>query len=673
VGSQRAPDARVEGLGTNGPTRAGHVVVKRQNLRICGDFADTLTVASKFMSFRTRLTSFFILIVVVPMIAVAFLVFRLISDSEQGKTDARADGVLDAATSLYQSESLAGGADARSIARALSSRPATAPAWDSRARAMTASVATQFGLARVVVLLGPRILADVGSPTAVAPGTATVRGRGLTVVASEITAGQYARELSAPGVAVMVRQGTQVLADAGADLTGQSIPPSGAVTVGGIGYRALTRQLPSFSRTGIQVTVLASVAATGGSPAGSRALALGFILGFLLLALGFAVLASHGLQGQLGRFLQAARRLAGGDFSSPIPIEGRDEFAALGTEFNNMSSQLEQRLDELSQERGRLREAIRRIGQTFASNLDRTALPDLALRTAIDAVRGTGGRISVRTGPDRPLTEVIRHGSLDEVQKTLGEAERDVLDAGDVGEGVVGTLHVIAVPMGTPESGGYIHGLITVVRPGEPFSADDRELLRSLAAQATLALENVDLHLQVSRQAVTDELTGLANHGRFQDLLGAEIEQVRRYHHQVGLIMLDIDNFKSVNDTHGHQQGDVVLRRVARVVADSSREADYPARYGGEELAVILPHTDLEGAYAIAERIRTSVESLRIPRMDGQGMLNITASLGVAASNEGDKDGLIAQADAALYEAKRRGKNRTITAPSEAANVLSGE
>ncbi len=625
------------------------------------------------MSFRARLTSFFILIVVVPMIAVAFLVFRLISDSEQGKTDARADGVLDAATSLYQSESLAGGGDARSIARVLSSRPATAPAWDSQARATTASLATQFGLARVVVLLGPRIVADVGSPTAVAPGTATVRGRGLTVVASEITAGQYVRELSAPGVAVMVRRGTQVLADAGADLTGQSIPASGAVTVGGIGYRALTRQLPSFSRTGIQVTVLASVAATGGSPAGSRALALGFILGFLLLALGFAVLASHGLQGQLGRFLQAARRLAGGDFSSPIPIEGRDEFAALGTEFNNMSSQLAQRLGELSQERGRLREAIRRIGQTFASNLDRTALLDLALRTAIDAVRGTGGRISVRTGPDRPLNEMIRHGSLDQVQETLGEAERDVLDAGDVGEGVIGSLHVIAVPMGTPESGGYIHGLITVVRPGKPFSADDRELLRSLAAQATLALENVDLHQQVSRQAVTDELTGLANHGRFQDLLGAEIEQVRRYHHQVGLIMLDIDNFKSVNDTHGHQQGDVVLRRVARVVADSSREADYPARYGGEELAVILPHTDLEGAYAIAERIRTSVESLRIPRMDGQGMLNITASLGVAASNEGDKDGLIAQADAALYEAKRRGKNRTITAPSEAANVLSGE
>jgi diguanylate cyclase (GGDEF)-like protein len=198
-------------------------------------------------------------------------------------------------------------------------------------------------------------------------------------------------------------------------------------------------------------------------------------------------------------------------------------------------------------------------------------------------------------------------------------------------------------------------------------------MLRSLAAQATLALENVELHLQVSRQAVTDELTGLANHGRFQELLGYELEQVRRYGHPLGLIMLDIDDFKGINDTHGHQQGDVVLRNVARVVADNSREADYPARYGGEEMALILPHTDVEGTYAIAERIRTAIEALRIPRKDRGGTLRITASLGVIASSDGEKDELIAEADAALYEAKRLGKNRTVKAPVGAANVLGAE
>jgi diguanylate cyclase (GGDEF)-like protein len=625
------------------------------------------------MSFRSRLTSFFILIVVVPMIAVAFLVFRLISDSEQGKTDARANGVLGAATSLYQTESLAASADARAIARALSSQTAQGTPSPAAVRSSVAALAGQAGLARVTVRVGTRTLADVGGASAVAPGEATVTAHRLTVLASEITAGQYVRQLTIPGVGVVVRQDGRELAAAGPATHAGSIPVSGSASIGGTSYRALSQRLPGFSRSGVTVTALASVSATGGSLAGSRALALAFIAAFLLLALAFSVLASRGLQGQVSRFLHAARRLGGGDFSSPIRIEGRDEFAALGQEFNNMSSQLAQRLDELSQERARLREAIRRIGQTFASNLDRTALLDLALKTAIDAVRGGGGRISVMPAPDQPLAEAIRHGSLDAVEPMLVEAERTVLEAGDVGEGHAGENHVIAVPMGSPESGGYIHGLITVVRSGEPFSADDRELLRSLAAQATLALENVDLHLQVSRQAITDELTGLANHGRFQDLLGIEIEQVRRYHDQVGLIMLDIDNFKSVNDTYGHQQGDVVLRRVARVLADNSREVDRPARYGGEELAVILPRTDLEGAYAIAERIRTSIEALRIPRLDKQGVLQVTASLGVTSSNEGQKDALIAEADVALYEAKRLGKNRTVRAPVQAAKVLSAE
>jgi diguanylate cyclase (GGDEF)-like protein len=626
------------------------------------------------MSFRTRLTSFFIVIVVVPMIAVAVLVFRLIGDSERGKTDARANGVLGVATSLYQTDRFAATADARAIVRQLSRAIAAGRVSPRSVRTAVSVLAGRSGLARVRVSSGSRVLADVGSRNAIAPGTATLRGHRLTVLASEITASQYVRQIIVPGVAVIVREGSRQLAAEGLPAGAGALPTSGSVSIDGASYRVISqRPMPGFTRAGVQVTAVASVAATGGSVANSRVLALAFVAAFLLLALAFSVLASRGLQGQVSRFLHAARRLAGGDFSSPIRIEGRDEFAALGEEFNNMSSQLEQRLDELSQERARLREAIRRIGQTFASNLDRPALLDLALRTAIDAVTGKAGRISVRPGPDAPPAETIRHGSLDQLEPALQAAERAALEVGDVGEGEASGRHVIAVPMGTAESGGYIHGLITVVREGQRFSADDRELLRSLAAQATLALENVDLHIQVSRQAVTDELTGLANHGRFQDLLGTEIEQVRRYRYPVGLIMLDIDNFKSINDTYGHQQGDVVLRRVARVLADSSREVDYPARYGGEEMAVILPHTDLEGAYAIAERIRTSIEALRIPRMDKRGVLHVTASLGVAASSEGEKNALIAEADAALYEAKRRGKNRTVRASVQAANVLSGE
>jgi diguanylate cyclase (GGDEF)-like protein len=137
--------------------------------------------------------------------------------------------------------------------------------------------------------------------------------------------------------------------------------------------------------------------------------------------------------------------------------------------------------------------------------------------------------------------------------------------------------------------------------------------------------------------------------------------------------MLDLDDFKQINDTHGHQQGDVVLRRVADVLRGLSREADTPARYGGEEMALILPHTDLEGSHAIAERLRAAVAALRIPRLDGNGQIRVTASLGVSATLDGDRDALVADADAALYMAKRHGKNRTLRGRAEIADVVPGE
>jgi len=625
------------------------------------------------MSFRARLTRFFILIVVIPMIAVGFLVFRLINESQQAKTDARANGVLSTATSLYFSESAVASGDARSLARSLSAQVGTGSAATERLRGTVATLAAQSGLARVVVERGSRAVVDFGNRTALAPGSASVRGKQLTVTASELTAAQFLRELDVSGTLVLLREGGRMLGATAPSLLGQAVPLRGPIKLDGTSYRATTGTLPGFGNTSVDLTVLASVPAAAGSVAASRTVALAFIVGFLLLALAFSIWASRGLQGQVSRFLHAARRLGGGDFSSPIQIEGRDEFAALGQEFNNMSSQLAQRLDELSQERVRLREAIRRIGQTFASNLDRQALLELSLKTAIDAVRASGGRVTTRSASGHVLEEATREGAIAQVRAAILIAEQVALETGDIGEGGDHDLHAISVAIGPLESGRRIHGLITVVRDGEAFSSADRELLRSLASQTSLALENVDLHVQVSRQAVTDELTGLANHGRFQELLGAEIDQVRRYNYPVGLIMLDIDDFKAINDTYGHQQGDVVLKRVARVLIDSSREVDHPARYGGEELAVILPHTDLTGAYAIAERIRVAIESMRVPRIDSQGSLRITASLGVATSSEADKDALIAEADAALYTAKRQGKNRTVQAPIEAANVFSAE
>jgi diguanylate cyclase (GGDEF)-like protein len=111
---------------------------------------------------------------------------------------------------------------------------------------------------------------------------------------------------------------------------------------------------------------------------------------------------------------------------------------------------------------------------------------------------------------------------------------------------------------------------------------------------------------------------------------------------------------------------------MASVLRDNSRDADTPARYGGEELSLILPHTDLEGAFAIAERIRTAVEGLRVGTTDGRGVLRIAASLGAAASTDGHRDALAGEADAALYQAKRKGKNRTVKSAARGADTPRG-
>jgi len=622
------------------------------------------------MSFRTRLTSFFLLIVVLPMLAVGVLVFRLIADSEQGKADARASGLATVATSLYGTERSSARADALAIARNL--RLLSGPGL----RANVSSLAVRAGLVRIAVQADSRTIADVGDRSAVAPGVATVASQhgapSVSVLVSEVTAARYAQSLTSRGAGVVVRQGSQSLASTLTATPVHALPRRGEVRLGGARYSAVTESFSGFGGAPLTVTVLSSLSATDASAASSRALAAAFIAGFLLLAFSFSGVASRGLQRQVSRFLEAARRLRGGDFSARIPTEGQDEFAALGEEFNNMSTQLAGRLDELSAERARLREVIHRIGQTFASNLDRRALLGLALKTAVDAVDADCGRLSVKSDPDGPLEEAVREGSLTGAEDAAGEAERTAWRTGQLAEVGAEHISVASVRLGPLEREGVTHGVITVTRRGRSFSEDDREVLRSLATQSALALENVELHFQVRRQAVTDELTGLANHGRFYEMFINASEQVRRYQHPLGLIMLDLDNFKSINDTYGHLQGDVVLERVAGVLRESSRDADVPARYGGEELALILPHTDLEGSYAIAERIRTAIGALRIPIAGQQGFVRVTASLGVAASTNGDTDRLIAEADAALYRAKRQGKNRTVSAALGAAKAVGG-
>lgn len=176
----------------------------------------------------------------------------------------------------------------------------------------------------------------------------------------------------------------------------------------------------------------------------------------------------------------------------------------------------------------------------------------------------------------------------------------------------------------------------------------------------------VPIHkLRLQNQALTDVMTGLDNHRSFRRRLEAEVRRAHRYNHSVSLLLLDIDHFKRANDTYGHQGGDALLRQVGALLKRNVRAFDVPARYGGEEMAVILPETSASDAAVLAERVRRAVEETRFTLPDAPGTpVRLSVSLGVATlPDHAFGDGaLVERADEALYRAKRAGRNRVCVA-----------
>jgi two-component system cell cycle response regulator len=166
--------------------------------------------------------------------------------------------------------------------------------------------------------------------------------------------------------------------------------------------------------------------------------------------------------------------------------------------------------------------------------------------------------------------------------------------------------------------------------------------------------------------AITDKLTGVYNNGYFQHYLKNELKRADRHHHPVSLLMLDIDNFKLVNDRHGHLAGDKLLKEIAAKLNQSIREVDVLARFGGDEFAIILPYTQKENAAAIAERIRLSIENCAVA-VDDQTSITLSMSIGVAdyAPGVDTAHDVIQKADKALYAAKLDGKNKVCWAAEQ--------
>jgi diguanylate cyclase (GGDEF)-like protein len=278
----------------------------------------------------------------------------------------------------------------------------------------------------------------------------------------------------------------------------------------------------------------------------------------------------------------------------------------------------------------RVREAVALVGEALAATHDPEALLPVILQSAIEATGAAGARL-LSGG-----TEVIRAGHPEEGGGPL------------------------TLQLGTDEDG--IGRLLLYPPRDGSFDEESEQLAHWLAAQASIAIENERLHRTVKRQAITDELTQLANRRRFTETLSVEVRRAERFDDPLALVLADLDDFKLINDRYGHQVGDEVLRRFADVLRENVRDFDLPVRYGGEEFAVLLPETGLVGGEQLARRLQTALLRLRVDEI-GDDRPPVTASFGVAAFPAArSAEELLSAADGALYRAKAAGKNRVASA-----------
>jgi diguanylate cyclase (GGDEF)-like protein len=222
---------------------------------------------------------------------------------------------------------------------------------------------------------------------------------------------------------------------------------------------------------------------------------------------------------------------------------------------------------------------------------------------------------------------------------------------------VYGLTHPIAAPL---TAAGSVIGAIVLSRRTGPWPSTTQAILDAAASEASAALARAYSHRDAEARATTDALTGLPNRHYFDEYVSLMAKR-RRTGDAVGILMVDIDKFKVLNDTHGHGVGDEVLRAVAAAIVTAVREDDVPARFGGEEFVVLLRNPDPGVAVEVGERIRAAVRGLDLRE---HGVRGVSVSVGVAVATEPDEpiEDLIATADRAMYRAKRGGRDRVVAA-----------
>jgi diguanylate cyclase (GGDEF)-like protein len=593
-------------------------------------------------SFKVRLALYFALIALLPF-AAAFQGFHSLAKRSETR---RVDGVLQASLRA----SLAGYDQqldtARRSARRLAAERDVQRALASGNRAYLARLVREHPDVRVEASGGVRVgrTADAAAAVQVAV-VAGQRLLGKVVVALPLDMKLVRRLKKGAGLEgdhrlVFLEGGAIIAGDGVGAHPGIDSGRPKTVSVNDRRYRVLASE-PLPNPDGVRLALLSPQGAIDRA-AGSteRRLEITMLIALILLIL-VAYYEGRSIVRRLGQFAAAAHDIARGRLERRVPVRGRDEFAGLGRAFNEMADQLQARLRELDEERRRLREATMRFGEALAATHDVDGLLRAIVETAVESTGARGGLLIDETG------EVFRMG--DPV------ASRDTIEFPlTAGREKFGNLLLFA----------------------DEFSAEARETAGWLVGHAVIALENARLHRTVQRQALVDSLTGLANRRLCEAALEKEMARAQRFNEPLALILADLDNFKAVNDAHGHPAGDEVLREFARTLQDCIREIDLAGRWGGEEFVVILPGTDLAGGAKLAERIRAELAT-RVALSPGGEHLTTTASLGVADyDGTGTPAELLGAADAALYAAKRAGRNRVVAAgePSvETARVPGGD
>ncbi len=406
-----------------------------------------------------------------------------------------------------------------------------------------------------------------------------------------------------------------------------------------------------------------------------------------LIIFGWSVLVGIAMSSVVARVIarpieqvaHAAERAVGGDLGAPLPHATPDEVGALTASLQQMRNQLARQHADVATSRDEVRESVKRLGEVLRSTHDLMKLLSVVLETALVAVRGKTGAVylmsarrsdlmvKVGRNMDRSAAEQkISVGSglvgwVAENRKAIkipnGETTAVPVDPEPV------TRTALAVPL---ETQSQLLGVLAIYghNDGATFSDEDLDTIESLARQAGIGIENVLLHQEAERLSITDGMTGVWNHRWFQIQYRRDFEGAIRFKRDLSVLMIDIDDFKRVNDTYGHQRGDAILIELARrIVSHTRSDVDTVARYGGEEFALILPETPLAGAEIVAEKICSEVS--RTPFADeGEEPIPITVSIGFASypTHGLTPQLLLHAADQAMYLAKQRGKNRVMGA-----------